>query len=57
VRDVCIALRDRSLFIVQVGLKRNWGGGGALNFLKPERGALKKYREMKEGGLRKDLLV
>jgi hypothetical protein len=24
-------------------------GGGALNFLKPERGALKKYRETKEG--------
>jgi hypothetical protein len=26
-------------------------GGGDLNLLKPERGALKKYREMKEGGL------
>jgi hypothetical protein len=26
-------------------------GGGASNFLKPERGALKKYRETKEGGL------
>jgi hypothetical protein len=31
------------------GLRRNWGG--PLNFLKPERGALKKYREKKEGGL------
>jgi hypothetical protein len=44
-------VRDRSLSIVQGGrgLKRNWGGD--LNLLKPERGALKKYREMKEGGL------
>ena len=26
------------------------GGGGALIFLKPERGVLRKYRETKEGG-------
>jgi hypothetical protein len=32
------------------GLRRNWGGG-PLNFLIPARGALKKYRETKEGGL------
>jgi hypothetical protein len=45
-------LRDRSLFIVQGGLRRNWEGGPS-NFLKPERGggALKKYGETKEWGL------
>jgi hypothetical protein len=37
------------------GLRRNWGG--PLNFLKPERRALKKYRETKEGGLCKYLPV
>jgi hypothetical protein len=31
--------------------------GGPLNFFKPERGALKKYRETKEGGLWKYLPV
>ena len=41
-------LRDRSLFIVQGGIEEKLGG--PLNFLKPERGALKKYREKKEGG-------
>jgi hypothetical protein len=46
-----IEVRDRSLFIVQGGFRRNWVGGGASYFLKPERGALKKYRETKEGGL------
>ena len=30
------------------GLRRNWG---AFKFFKPERGALKKYRETKEGEL------
>jgi hypothetical protein len=46
---VKMCFRDRSLFIVQGGLRRNWGG--ALNFLKSERGAFRKYREAKEGGL------
>jgi hypothetical protein len=36
-------------------LRINWGG--PLNFLKPVRGALKKYRETKEGGLWKYLPV
>jgi hypothetical protein len=44
-------LRDRSLFIVQGGGGIEEKLGGPLNFFKPERGALKKYRETKEGGL------
>jgi hypothetical protein len=44
-----LKVRDRSLFIVQGGIEEKLGG--PLNFLKPERGgALKKYRETKEGG-------
>ena len=45
-------VRDRSLFIVQEGIEEKLGG--PLNFFKPVRrggGALKKYRETKEGGL------
>jgi hypothetical protein len=45
-----VDVRDLSLFIVQGGLRKNWGGG-ALNFLKRERAALEKYRETKEVGL------
>jgi hypothetical protein len=44
-----LTARDRSLFIVQGGIEEKLGG--TSNFLKPERGALKKYRETKEGGL------
>jgi hypothetical protein len=44
-----VVFRDRSLFIVQGRIEEKLGGPS--NFLKPERGGLKKYREMKEGGL------
>jgi hypothetical protein len=49
-----LQVRDRSLFIVQGGLRRNWG---PFKFFKTWRGALKKYRETKEGGLWKYLPV
>ena len=47
-------VRDRSLFIVQGGGAIEEKLGGPLNFFKPERGALKKYRETKEGGFEKN---
>jgi hypothetical protein len=49
------SFRDRSLFIVQGGIEEKLGG--PLHFLNLTGGALKKYREMKEGGLLKYLLV
>jgi hypothetical protein len=46
-------LRDRSLFIVQGGIEEKLGGG-ALNFLKPERGGFKKIqRDERRGTLKR----
>jgi hypothetical protein len=43
-----LTFKDRSLFIVQGGLRRNWGGPS--NFLKPERGGFEKIRRDERRG-------